>query len=82
VIVAVPAYHLTDTIEAVADELDDSVLVSPAVGMRRDEDGLHYNPPSAGSVTALAADAAPESVPAVERSITLQGRDWEPSTRT
>lgn len=65
VIVAVPAYHLTDTIESVADELDDSVLVSPAVGMRRDEDGLHYNPPGAGSVTALAANAAPESVPVV-----------------
>jgi len=65
VIVAVPAYHLTDTIESVADELDDSVLVSPAVGMRRDEGGLHYNPPGAGSVTALAANSAPESVPVV-----------------
>ncbi|QSG06611.1 NADPH-dependent F420 reductase [Halapricum desulfuricans] len=65
VVTAVPAYHLTDTIEAVADELDDAVLVSPAVGMQRDGDGFHYNPPSAGSVTALAADAAPEGVPVV-----------------
>lgn len=65
VIVAVPAYHLTDTIESVVDHLDESVLVSPAVGMRRDEDGLHYNPPGAGSVTALAANTAPESVPVV-----------------
>ena len=65
VVAAVPAYHLTDTIEAVTDELDDTVLVSPAVGMQRDEDGFHYNPPSAGSVTALAAGAAPEDVPVV-----------------
>jgi len=65
VVAAVPAYHLTDTIEAVADELDDAVLVTPAVGMQRDEDGFHYNPPSAGSVTALAAGAAPEDTPVV-----------------
>ncbi|QSG07789.1 NADPH-dependent F420 reductase [Halapricum desulfuricans] len=65
VVAAVPAYHLTDTVEAVADRLDDAVLVSPAVGMQRDGDGFHYNPPSAGSVTALAADAAPEDVPVV-----------------
>jgi NADPH-dependent F420 reductase len=63
--VAVPAYHLTDTIESVVDEPDESILVSPAVGMQRDEDGLHYNPPAAGSVTALAAKTAPEGVPVV-----------------
>ncbi len=63
VVAAVPAYHLVDTIEAVADELDDAaILVSPAVGMKRDEAGFHYNRPGAGSVTALAADAAPEEV--------------------
>ena len=63
VVCAVPAYHLTDTIEAVADDLDDGdVLVSPAVGMKRDEDGMHYNKPGAGSVTALAAGAAPDGV--------------------
>jgi NADPH-dependent F420 reductase len=65
VIVAVPAYHLTDTIEAVADDLDGSVLVSPAVGMQRDNDGLHYNPPGTGSVTALAANTAPKNIPVV-----------------
>lgn len=64
-IAAVPAYYLSDTVEAVADELDDSILVSPAVGMQRDEDGLHYNPPGLGSVTALAVKAAPEDVPVV-----------------
>lgn len=65
VVAAVPAYYLSDTIEAVADELDDSILVSPAVGMQRDEDGLHYNPPGVGSVTALAAETAPANVPVV-----------------
>lgn len=56
----VPAYHLTDTIDAVADDLGDAVLVSPAVGMKRDGDGMHYNPPGVGSVTQLAANTAPE----------------------
>ncbi|WP_135366182.1 NADPH-dependent F420 reductase [Halosimplex halophilum] len=66
VVAAVPAYHLTDTIEAVADELDaGDVLVSPAVGMKRDEEGMHYNKPGAGSVTALAAGAAPDEVAVV-----------------
>ncbi|MDZ7745291.1 MAG: NADPH-dependent F420 reductase [Halobacteriales archaeon] len=65
VVLAVPAYHLTDTIEAVAAKLDDTVLVTPAVGMKRDDDGFHYNPPPAGSVSALAADAAPDDVPVV-----------------
>jgi len=66
VVCAVPAYHLTDTIEAVADDLDEGdVLVSPAVGMKRDEDGMHYNKPGAGSVTALAASAAPDDVSVV-----------------
>jgi len=64
VVLAVPAYHLADTIEAISDGLE-GVLVSPAVGMRGDDAGLHYNPPGAGSVTALAANAAPEGVPVV-----------------
>ena len=65
VVLAVPAYHLADTIESVDDALGDAVLVSPAVGLRRDEGSLHYNPPSVGSVTALAAKAAPDDVPVV-----------------
>lgn len=63
VVLSVPAYHLVDTIESVADRLDsDTILVSPAVGMTRDDDGLHYNKPTIGSVTELAADAAPPGV--------------------
>ena len=65
VILSVPAYYLADTIDAVADHLDDTILVSPAVGMQRDEDGLHYNPPGVGSVTQLAASSAPDDVPVV-----------------
>ncbi|MFB6108025.1 MAG: NADPH-dependent F420 reductase [Haloplanus sp.] len=66
IVLAVPAYHVSDTVAAVAETLDDEdVLVSPATGMKRDEDGFHYHRPGAGSVAALAADAAPEGVPVV-----------------
>ncbi|PSQ34752.1 NADPH-dependent F420 reductase [Halobacteriales archaeon QS_9_70_65] len=66
VVLAVPAYHLVDTVESVADRLDaDTVLVTPAVGMTRDDDGFSYNRPGAGSVAALAAEAAPDDVPLV-----------------
>jgi NADPH-dependent F420 reductase len=64
VVLAVPAYHLVDTVEAVADELT-GVLVTPAVGMKRDEGGFHYNRPGAGSVSALADGAAPDDVPVI-----------------
>jgi len=65
VVTAVPAYHLSDTVEAIADQLGDAILVSPAVGMKRDEDGFHYNRPGVGSVTQLAEKAAPEGTPVV-----------------
>lgn len=66
VVLAVPAYHLTDTVNAIADRLDEeTILVTPAVGIKRDDDGFHYNPPPAGSVAALAVDAAPDGVPIV-----------------
>ena len=64
-VLAVPAYHIADTVEAVADRLDDTIIVTPAVGMGRDDDGFHYNPPPTGSVAALAADNAPDGVPVV-----------------
>ena len=66
VVLAVPPYHVADAVESVADRLDDGdILVTPAAGLTRDEDGFHYHPPSAGSVTALVADAAPDSVPVI-----------------
>ncbi|ELY60965.1 NADPH-dependent F420 reductase [Natronococcus amylolyticus DSM 10524] len=66
VVLSVPPYYVGDTVEAVADVLDeDTVLVTPAVGMQGDDDGLHYHPPSAGSVTELVAKRAPDGVPVV-----------------
>lgn len=66
VVLAVPPYHVSDTVESVSDRLDDeTILVSPAVGMKGDENGMHYHRPGAGSVTAVAAEAAPENVPVV-----------------
>jgi NADPH-dependent F420 reductase len=66
VVLAVPPYHVADTVESVADALDeDDVVVTPAAGMKREDDGLRYHPPSAGSVTALVRDAVPEGVPVV-----------------
>ena len=66
IVLAVPPYHVSDTVKAVADTLaDGDILISPATGMQRDEDGFHYHPPDAGSVTAIAAAAAPDGVPVV-----------------
>lgn len=66
VVLSVPAYHLSDTVESIADRLDsDTILVSPAVGMKKDDGSFHYNRPSAGSVVELAVNAAPDDVPVV-----------------
>ncbi|WP_227352735.1 NADPH-dependent F420 reductase [Haladaptatus salinisoli] len=66
VVLAVPPFYVRDTVEAVADRLAEAdVLVTPAVGMDRDEGGFHYKPPKAGSVTQLVAESAPEGVPVV-----------------
>lgn len=63
VVLAVPAYYLADTLDTVADDLGDAVVVSPAVGMKREDAGMRYNPPGVGSVTQLAAAKAPEGTP-------------------
>lgn len=66
VVLSVPPYHVGDTVEALSDRLtDDQVVVTPAVGMQGDDDGLHYQPPSVGSVTELVAARAPDGVPVV-----------------
>jgi len=66
IVLAVPAYHIADTIQAVSDSLTEGdILITPATGMKRDEDGFHYHKPSAGSVTTIAVEAAPEGVPVV-----------------
>ena len=66
VVLAVPAFHVRDLVESIADRIEEAdVVVSPAVGMDRDDEGFHYKPPKAGSVTRLVADAAPDGVPVV-----------------
>jgi hypothetical protein len=63
VVLAVPPYHVGDTVSAVADSLSEGdILVSPATGIKRDDDGFHYHRPGAGSVTQIVADAAPDGV--------------------
>ena len=65
-VLSVPPYYAGDTVEAVEDQLDaGTILVTPAVGMKGDEDGMHYHPPGAGSVTELVAQRAPDGVPVV-----------------
>lgn len=66
VVLAVPPYHVAETVEAVSERLDeDAIVITPAVGMKSDADGLHYHRPGAGSVTAVADDAAPNRTPVV-----------------
>lgn len=66
VVLAVPPYHVKDTMNTIRENLhDDSILVTPAVGMNRDDDGFHYNPPSQGSVTRMVADLGPDTIPVV-----------------
>ncbi|NHN57530.1 MULTISPECIES: NADPH-dependent F420 reductase [Halorussus] len=66
VVLAVPAFHVRDLVEDIADRIGDAdALVTPAVGMDRDDEGFHYKPPKAGSVTELVADTAPEGIPVV-----------------
>jgi len=64
VVLAVPPHYAGDTVAELAESgsLSDQLLISPAVGMRGDEQGLHYRPPSIGSVTELVADRAPDDV--------------------
>ena len=67
VVLSVPPQYAADTVEGIAEALaEDAILVSPAVGMTRDEDGFHYNPPpNADSVTEYVAEAAPDRVSVV-----------------
>lgn len=65
VVASVPAEYVVSTVTTVADQLTDSILVSPAVGMERDETGFHYAPPAAGSFTEAVAEVVPASVPVV-----------------
>ncbi|WP_049995861.1 NADPH-dependent F420 reductase [Halococcus sediminicola] len=66
VVTSVPPAYAADTIEAVRDDLaDKAIVVSPAVGMVRDETGFHYDAPEAGSIAETVAAATPDGVPVV-----------------
>lgn len=65
IVLSVPPYYVSDTIEAVETVIDDAILVTPAVGIEHDETGFHYEPPPTGSITAYAAKTAPDTVPVV-----------------
>ena len=72
VLVAVPASYLASAIESVADRLnDDAILVTPANGIDAHADGFAAVKPEAGSLTAVAAAAAPASNPVVGAFHTL-----------
>lgn len=66
VVLAVPPYYAADVAEEVLKELvSDAILVTPAVGMSKDEDGFSYDPPPAGSVTQHVRHAVPADIPVV-----------------
>jgi len=71
-VTTVPPEYLEATIEEVAAELTgDTVVLSPAVDIERDETWFHHAPPAIGSTTEFVADAVPEEVPVVGALHTL-----------
>ncbi len=74
VVLAVPPYHIAETAERLSPAFPaETVVVSPAVGMRSDESGVHAHQPGAGSVTAVVREAVPASYPVVGACHTLPG---------
>jgi NADPH-dependent F420 reductase len=66
IVVSIPPQYATDTVKEIAPGLDaNTILVSPAVRMTRDEEGFSYDPPEIGSVAEEIAAAAPEETPVV-----------------
>lgn len=66
IVLSVPPEYATDTLDSIEARLDDaSVLVSPAVPMRRNGAGFHYGPPESGSIAERIAETAPDGIPVV-----------------
>lgn len=66
VVVSIPPEYATSTVESIAPSLsDDQILVSPAVSMRRDAAGFHYEAPEAGSITEEIEEVAPDGISVV-----------------
>lgn len=64
-ILCVPPYHIRETVDSLRDALAEQIVVTPAVGMNGDEDGLHYRPPPTGSITELVADCVSTDTPVI-----------------
>ena len=74
IVLSVPPYYIVDTIKSITEAISPgSILISPAVGLKRDDDGNFYSspPPSSRSVTEYAANASPDGVPLIGAFHTL-----------
>lgn len=65
IVATVPPQYAPATVEAVADALDDAIVVSPAVNMARDAAGFHYDPPAEGTVAEAIAAVVSDGVAVV-----------------
>ncbi len=72
IVLAVPPYHARGLLETVASVLTPgTIVITPAVGMKRTDAGFVYNPPSTGSLTELLAQSAPDKVSVIGAFHTL-----------
>lgn len=72
VVLAVSPYHLSSLLEEIGPRLSaDGIVVTPAVGMEAEENGMSYAPPPQGSVAALVREATPDANPVVGAFHTL-----------
>lgn len=75
VVLAVPAGAVADTLDSIgAATVSGTVVISPAVGMRVADGDFRTDPPPAGSVTELVADATPPDAPVAGAYHTLPAR--------
>jgi NADPH-dependent F420 reductase len=67
IVLAIPPHYVSDVIKTLVEQevLEGQVIITPAVGMRGDGAGLHYDPPSTESITELVAKRAPDSTTVV-----------------
>lgn len=66
IIVSVPPQYIETTIKSIRHQIpNDTVVVSPAVSMERDQTGFSYARPDTGSVAEQVAAELPEGVPTV-----------------
>lgn len=66
VIAGIPPQYIRSMVESLDSILTtDKILVSPAVVMKRDESGFHYDPPGEGSITTALQSAVSDDVPVI-----------------